>query len=89
MNMEVIIKENRPVEFTYLVKGVNSIEEGRKAALNCYRTHGQTNACYLYRTIPLRTTLEFGSVKITNLDQLELTLGRPQLCKFYEFLHKL
>lgn len=68
MNMEVIIKENRPVEFTYCVSGVNSIEEGLKAAMRCYRTHGQTNACYLYRTVPLRTTIEFGPVKITNLD---------------------
>ena len=67
MDMKVVIKENRPVEFTYWVSGVNSIEEGRKVALNCYRTYGQTNACYLGRTVPLKPRAEFGPVEIIKM----------------------
>lgn len=67
MDMKIIIKKNRPVEFTYWVSGVNSIEEGRKAAAQCYRTHEQTDACYLGRTIPLKTHAEFGAVEITKM----------------------
>ena len=66
MDMKVIIKENRPVEFTYWISGVNSIEEGRKAAINCYRTHEQTDACYLGRTVPCVPTIEMGAVEVTN-----------------------
>ena len=67
MDMKIVIRENRPVEFTYWVSGVNSIEEGRKAAAQCYRTHEETDACYLGRTIPLKIHAEFGAVEITKV----------------------
>ena len=64
MKMKVVIRENRPVEFTYWVNGVNSIEEGRKKAVQCYRTHEQSNDCYLGRTVPVQPSIEMGVVEI-------------------------
>lgn len=66
MNMKVTICENRPVEFTYWVNGVNSIEEAKRAALQCYHTHIQENECYLGRTVPCKPTIEFGAVELLN-----------------------
>jgi len=66
MNMKVTIRENRPIEFTYWISGVNSIEEGKRAAVHCYETHIGSENCYLGRTVPCSRTIEMGTVEITN-----------------------
>ena len=66
MDMRVTIREINPTEFTYWVSDVNSIEEAKRAALQCYRTHVQANECYLGHTVPCKPTIEFGAVELLN-----------------------
>ena len=66
MDMKVTIRETNPVEFTYWIKDVESIEEAKRAALQCYRTHIQEDNCYLGRTIPCKPKIEFGVVELIN-----------------------
>lgn len=67
MNMKVVIRENRPIEFTYLVSGVNSIDEGKKAAIMCYKTHQGSENCYLGRSVQIQSSIEMGAVEITKV----------------------
>ena len=65
--MQVLVKviELKPTEFTYCVNGVNSLDEAKQAAWECYNTHVQSDECYLYRTIPRKL--------IANVEQVEVT----------------